>query len=240
MPPLDNCKTRTCLLNVTYVLPLYITVIYVQPNLINQTFHTQHHWFANKIQYNDSIFRLHIDPQTGTITVTKDGTFDYEMAHIYYITIMAQDDDGKGLSRSNYTEIHVLDANDNAPSIRLPSEKVSLNEDDDDFYVPLIIDVRKPISYVLKICAILWEHPLSFIYKSQMLTQFRNITSHRCSVALKRGLNRENWNLVSQSKGPSIKDIRIVRTSRAKAGMGISGAFFLSLYHLLPYTTSGF
>lgn len=83
---------------------------------------------------------LKIDSTTGDISVIQNNDcFDYEISDVYYITIMARDAGGTGQLVSNTTELYVTDVNDNPPVFQVTVSKVSLNENEADFYVPLTV-----------------------------------------------------------------------------------------------------
>ncbi|CAL8106930.1 unnamed protein product [Orchesella dallaii] len=87
---------------------------------------------------------LNLDPMTGLITVKKSNKtlLDRELSPVYYLTVEAQDNAGRGNRNSAQIVLILLDQNDNAPVFYQSRYEVRIFENEKEFVSPLRFQAR--------------------------------------------------------------------------------------------------
>lgn len=84
--------------------------------------------------------KLRLDPLTGVVSIkTQDHGMDRETTSQYFVTIEARDNNGNGNRNTVQLVISVQDVNDNTPRFLQQKYEARLNENEDNFLTPLIV-----------------------------------------------------------------------------------------------------
>ena len=108
--------------------------------------------FKDKLLFNNinahAFFRLHLDPLTGIVSIKDpDHGMDRETTAQYFVTIEARDSNGLGNRNTVQLVISVDDVNDNVPRFLQQKYEARLNENEENFLTPLIVQVLEFLSF---------------------------------------------------------------------------------------------
>lgn len=85
---------------------------------------------------------MHLDPITGVLSIKDaDHGMDRETTAQYFITVEARDSNGLGNRNTVQVVITVDDVNDNVPRFLQQKYEARLNENEESFLTPLIVQV---------------------------------------------------------------------------------------------------
>ncbi|KAG8193980.1 hypothetical protein JTE90_013674 [Oedothorax gibbosus] len=87
--------------------------------------------------------KLHLDPVSGVVSIkTSDHGMDRETTAQHFVTVEARDSGGLGNRNTVQLVISVDDVNDNVPRFLQQKYEARLNENEDDFLTPLIVQAQ--------------------------------------------------------------------------------------------------
>ncbi|XP_054716346.1 cadherin-23-like [Uloborus diversus] len=87
--------------------------------------------------------KLHLDPVTGVISIKNaDHGMDRETTAQYFVTVEARDSNGLGNRNTVQLVISVDDVNDNTPRFLQQKYEARLNENEENFLTPLIVQAQ--------------------------------------------------------------------------------------------------